>query len=139
MRLVVDASVAVKWLLIEDHSVEAIRLTRPGYTLLAPSLLWIEAIATLRKRLRRGQLSWEGFRNGLDDIESWDVTAHGVVPLGRPAADMAVTLDHAFYDCVYLALAERERCPVVTADRQLHAKVARSVFAGLTLWLGDLP
>jgi predicted nucleic acid-binding protein len=52
---------------------------------------------------------------------------------------MALHLDHAVYDCVYLALAEQVRWQVITADRPFHDKVERSLFAGLTLWIEDLP
>ena len=34
---------------------------------------------------------------------------------------------------------QREGCQLVTADRRLHDKVERSPFAGLTLWIGDVP
>lgn len=139
MGFVVDASVAVKWLLPEEHSATALRLVASPAELLAPELLWVETVAALRKRVRRTDLSVQGFRDALDDIDAWRVRAEPVMPLVRPAADMALHLGHTVYDCVYLALAERDGGRLVTADRAFHDKVERSPFAGLTLWIEDVP
>jgi predicted nucleic acid-binding protein len=35
------------------------------------------------------------------------------------ALELALELNHPIYDCFYLALAERERCPLVSADKKL--------------------
>lgn len=56
------------------------------------------------------------------------------------ATRLALTLDHPAYDCVYLALAEVETCPFVTADEWLLNKVARhpsGLFAGRVLSLTE--
>jgi predicted nucleic acid-binding protein len=37
------------------------------------------------------------------------------------AFTLAFDLKHPIYDCFYLALAERERCPLITADSRLIA------------------
>ena len=39
------------------------------------------------------------------------------------ATEIALQLDHPVYDCFYLALAEAERCLLVTADQRLREKV----------------
>jgi len=43
--------------------------------------------------------------------------------LSARAVEMAVKFGHPIYDCFYLALAERERCLLATADDRL-AKIA---------------
>lgn len=40
-----------------------------------------------------------------------------------PALALAQELDHPVYDCLYLALVEREKRPLVTADRRFHSIV----------------
>ena len=40
---------------------------------------------------------------------------------GDAAMALAIRLKHPIYDCFYLALAERERCALVTADARLIA------------------
>jgi len=37
------------------------------------------------------------------------------------AIELAIDLNHPIYDCFYLALAERERCALVSADAKLLA------------------
>ena len=59
--LVIDASVAVKWLLPEDGREEALRLQDlyqdEKIDLIAPSLLGVEVANVLWKRARRGDLT----------------------------------------------------------------------------------
>ena len=44
---------------------------------------------------------------------------------------MAEQLNHAAYDCFYLALAEREGAPIHTADKKLLRKLEGTPFARL--------
>ena len=41
---------------------------------------------------------------------------------------LAHALDHPIYDCLYLALADREDVGLVTADARLVEKVARTAW-----------
>jgi predicted nucleic acid-binding protein len=45
-------------------------------------------------------------------------------PLLPRAMDLARRLDHPVYDCVYLALAEREEASFVTADQRLLRRLS---------------
>jgi len=47
-------------------------------------------------------------------------------PLAVPALTIAHDLDHPIYDCFYLALAERERAPLISADKRLLAAAKRA-------------
>jgi predicted nucleic acid-binding protein len=49
-----------------------------------------------------------------------------LTPLADASLEIAVSLNHPIYDCFYLALARRERVPLVTADKRLAA-VAKSL------------
>jgi predicted nucleic acid-binding protein len=42
-----------------------------------------------------------------------------LVELADAAVALAIRLKHPIYDCFYLALAERERCALITADARL--------------------
>jgi predicted nucleic acid-binding protein len=44
-------------------------------------------------------------------------------------------LDHAVYDCFYLALSESQDAPLATADRRLILKVESTPFAQRTMHL----
>ena len=61
-----------------------------------------------------------------EDVGKGPIEFHGTAPLAPRATAMALDLDHAIYDCFYLALAEREDAPLVTADRRFLGKLERS-------------
>lgn len=122
MKLVVDASVAVKWIVDERGGDDARRLAdRFGDDLQAPDLLHVEVMGTLvrlaNQRVRtRGQV-----RRDLDWwAEAWGdgaLRTHRVTQvLACDAARIAIDLGHPIKDCVYLALALQLGCPLVTAD-----------------------
>jgi predicted nucleic acid-binding protein len=123
---VVDASVAVKWLVTEAFSDEAARLLDESLTLAAPELLFAEATNALWAMCRRGDIGRADFAQAVEVLR----TAPLAVPasmrqLAPAAARLAVDLDHPAYDCYYLALAVQEQYTVVTADRRFFDTVHR--------------
>ena len=63
---VVDASVAVKWLIAEHLSEESATLLDADVTLLAPDLLFAEATSALAAKHRHGELDADQFANAVD-------------------------------------------------------------------------
>lgn len=118
---VVDASVAVKWLVAEAFSDQAARLLDAEVTLVAPELLFAEAANALWAMRRRGDIGGDDFAEAIDVLK----TAPVAVPvsmrqLAAAASRLAADLDHPVYDCFYLALGMQEHYPVVTADRRFY-------------------
>lgn len=122
---VVDASVALKWLIDEDGSIAALALL-DGPALLAPELIHVEIANALWRMARTGRLSAADAADALLVFQR--------LPLRRRTADRDLTsealrlarlLDHPVYDCLYLALAMDAGAPVVTADRRFVAAAAR--------------
>jgi predicted nucleic acid-binding protein len=132
--MIIDASVAFKWLIEEQDSDRALEWI--GRTaLVAPTLIHIEVANALWKRFRRGELgSDEGASEHLAGllqlIETVDET--GNVPR---AFELAGELDHPIYDCIYLALAEARDDQVVTADLRFVRSVRGSAHEGRVLAL----
>lgn len=121
--LVIDASVAIKWVVGEAGSEEASRLIgRPG--LLAPDLLIPECANILWKKVRRGELSSEEADLAAALLQRAAVELVGTRALMAEALRLAVRLDHPAYDCVYLALARARGVPLATADDRLRRAVA---------------
>ena len=121
---VVDASVAVKWLVAEEWSDESSRLLETGATLIAPELLFAEVSNALWAMHRRGDITVDDLADATDALKSAPVAIP--VPMRRLAAAatrLAADLGHPAYDCFYLALAVQEQYPVVTADTRFHDKV----------------
>lgn len=134
--IVVDASVAIKWVVWEEHAATARRVLR-ARELLAPHLLWAEVGNTLWKRHRRKEASLEVTRRQLADVRRLPVRAFDHWPLVPGALDLAVALGQTVYDCLYLALAEEEDGVVVTADRRFHRAVTGSIWADRIVWIED--
>ena len=135
--LVVDASVAAKWLIPESGSSLANALFSEEIALLAPDLLWVEV----------AQIGWKHVRRGcLDAADAEQVVARmATVPVERwsssdplPAAvQLAIEYDRTVYDALYLALAMRENCQVVTADARLVNALGRTPLAPHLRLLGE--
>ncbi len=120
MTVVGDASVAAEWVLDEPSTERALAL-RGDETLIAPSLIASELGNALWKAVRRGGVTRADALAAMNTIL---VPFEALVPvedLRNRALELAIELDHPIYDCFYLALAERERCPLVTADKRLVA------------------
>ncbi|MFP4004237.1 MAG: type II toxin-antitoxin system VapC family toxin [Alphaproteobacteria bacterium] len=123
---VVDASVAVKWLVTEPNSDQAEHLLGCGLTLVAPALLFAEAANALWAICRRGYIGRNEFAEALGVLKSAPIDVP--VPmrdLAASAGRLAVDLDHPVYDCFYLALALQEQHPVVTADQRFYGRVCK--------------
>jgi predicted nucleic acid-binding protein len=118
---VVDASVAVKWLITETFSDQAVRLLDREFTLVAPELLFAEAANALWVMCRRGDITKADFAEAMDVLKAAPVQAPvSMRELAASAARLATDLDHPTYDCFYLALAVQEQYPVVTADQRFY-------------------
>ncbi|MBV8106169.1 MAG: type II toxin-antitoxin system VapC family toxin [Hyphomicrobiales bacterium] len=123
---VVDASVAVKWLVNEAFSAEATRLLDGAATLIAPELLFAEATNAMWALCRRADITRADLAEAINVLKSAPVSVP--VPmrqLAASAARLAADLDHPAYDCFYLALALQEQYPVVTADRRFYDVVRK--------------
>lgn len=124
MSIVVDASVALKWVLDEPGKEAADALL--DEELIAPALWLLEAANALWKRAQRGEITAEQARARLAELFNAPVTSTAIEDDLPAAADLADALGHPVYDCLYLAVALRENTYVVTADRRFHTVVEQS-------------
>ena len=122
MTLVVDASVATKWVLPEPGSAEAAALRAQEPDLIAPSLVIAEIGNALWKSALRGDIAGQDVAHILDVAAGHYARLIPIADVAAAAMKLAIDLKHPIYDCFYLALAEREACPLVSADKTLIAK-----------------
>lgn len=121
---VVDASIAVKWLVDEPLSAQAAVLLENDIPLVAPALIYAEAANALWAIARRGRIKADDVRDALDLLADAPLTVPSPMKrLMASASRLASDLDHPVYDCMYLALALQEQRPVITADRRFCAAV----------------
>lgn len=118
---VVDASVAIKWVVSEVHSDIAMSLRR--HQLAAPALLGPECANILWKKVRLGHLSDEVASIAAAGLERMEVALHSTRPLIRQATALSVALGHPAYDCFYLCLAQALGCQFITADERLARRL----------------
>jgi predicted nucleic acid-binding protein len=136
-RLVLDASVAVKWYLPEIHGDRALRVLEGGHELLAPDLLYAEVGSALWKRVKRGEILESEAEEVLASLGRLPIRVYGIKELAPPAFEIACASGQTVYDSLYLAVAVSGRCPLFTADRSLYDAVKRTVLAEYVLWVED--
>jgi predicted nucleic acid-binding protein len=125
MTLVIDASVAVKWYFEQPGSGIARDIAGRDEELIAPDLIFAEAGSAVWQYVRAGFL---GAGDAAEIMQKMLLRIDRFAPLSElvtPALDLAIALNHPIYDCIYLALAQREGAALVTADRRLAAAVGK--------------
>lgn len=138
-EFVVDANVAIKWVVPEIHSEAALRLRNVDYTLLVPDFFFPEIGNILWKRVRRGEMTLENAQEDLAALMGLGLEIHPSFPLMAQALEIAVRIEQAVYDCVYLALAVTRRCQMVTADERFFNALQGDSLAVYLCWVEDLP
>ena len=138
MRLVVDASVAVTWLVEEEHSDAADRLLDGNHELFAPRLMASEVGNALWRKVRMGEL--ERSRAGAlgAAISEMAVRWTEDEEVGPDAVRLSLALDRPVYDCVYLALAHRLGATLVTADVRFVNALAETEHGATVVTLDGL-
>jgi predicted nucleic acid-binding protein len=138
-RLVVDASVGVKWVIDEAGSDLATSIIA-GRSLLVPDLFWIEAANALVAKVRRGELTRAQAQDAWHDLSEAPLSTRPMTAESlAPALGIAHDFVHPIYDCIYLALSIAEHTKVVTADRRFVEIVrAHPSFANNVLLLDEL-
>lgn len=138
MKYALDASIAVKWVLPEPDSSNALALEadyrNQVHELLAPDTFPVEVAHALTKAERRKLLLPGEGATRLAHVLSYPPLLHRYLPLLAKAVDLASQARIGVYDCLYVALARVEQCRVVTADQRLL-----NTFPGDTTALDSLP
>ena len=138
-RLVVDASVVIKWFVPEIHAEAARRLLREGITLLAPDLIWAEVANALWRKWREKELTAEAAAGILNDFRRYPLRIHSGESLYDVAWPVAQDSGRTFYDSLYLALALSNGCPLVTADLRFFNAIKETPWSRHCLWVEDVP
>jgi predicted nucleic acid-binding protein len=120
MKYVIDASVTVKWVLAEPDLEKALGfrddLRKSVHELLAPGIFTLEACHALTRAERQGRIPVGKARALLLDILSTPPRVFPFQSLLLRAIDTSSNMRIGVYDCLYVALAEQEKCELVTAD-----------------------
>lgn len=138
MKYVLDSNVAAKWVLPELDS-PAAHLLRDDFEagthdLVAPDVFPVEIGHALTRAERQRRISQSESVNLWIDVMTTPPRLSPYLPLMPRALILSSQARIGVYDCLYVALAELERCRVLTADQRLL-----STFPAYTIELGALP
>jgi predicted nucleic acid-binding protein len=134
--MIVDASVAFKWIALEEET-ELANSLLASTDVLAPTLVLIEIGNGLWKKAVREQIdSSVSFSDEVRNLSQilTIVDESDYVPR---ALELARQLNHPIYDCVYLAMAEALGDRLVTADLKFLGKVRTTPYSGLVIALSE--
>lgn len=126
MRLVVDASAAIEFLLKTQLGLHIAALVDDA-VLLAPELLDAEVLAVLRREVLAGRLTERRAVEALDDLRDWGVERCSHLALLATAWSFRHNVSG--YDALYLATAKLNHAAVLTADGPL----SRAPVTGLVI------
>jgi predicted nucleic acid-binding protein len=122
VAVIVDASVALKWVIEEDGSTAARRLIEDE-ELVAPDLIFIECANALWAKVRRNQIARSDAMAAFAAIEAAPVSSVPSRAHAASAQAIAFELEQTAYDSLYLAVTLAERSKLVTAD-EVFARAA---------------
>jgi len=129
MKYVLDVSVAMRWVIPGPLMVLAVKL-RDEYLqniheLIAPDIFPGEAASGLTKAERQKLIAIGDAATLHTKIMNTCPDLRLYSPLTPRAIDISSQSRTAFYDCLYIALAELEQIELVTADDKLVNNVQR--------------
>ena len=128
--IVVDASVAVKWIADEANAGDALALLARS-DLIAPELLAVEVGSALRRKLQQGEIETAQLTEGLKLVfDRVDLRRH-TAQMIEEALAISMAMAHPIYDCVYLALAKTVGAAFVTRDDELAKRMRRAGYGHL--------
>jgi len=138
--VVVDASLAIKWVLKEPYADEALAIASEWATAeirpVAPCLLLVEATNVLHRRAALGQISPSQAKQLLAGLLGMGIEIRESPQLHLRALELAQELQRpAVYDTHYLALADILGCDFWTADERFYNSVKER--QSRVKWLGE--
>lgn len=123
--VVIDASLLVKLLVIEEFSAQAVRLANywaaMSIRLAAPDFIHAEIISALYKKVSAGIISRALAVELMSEFYEMGVNIYPASWFHQRAIDLALELRQRMpYDSHYLALAESLNCDFWTADQPFY-------------------
>ena len=121
--IIVDASVAMKWVVPESGTEAALALR--SERIAAPEIWIVECANALWRHVRLKELKENEAIRQLARLRSADVENLPIADLLPDAFLFANELGRPVYDCLYLSAAVQNETKLITADHRFASAVAR--------------
>jgi predicted nucleic acid-binding protein len=132
MKYVIDASIAEAWYSLNPATSNAGRIRsdflRGVHELIAPDVFPAECAKMLVRAEHKGVLASGYSSIHVRDLRMIGVALHSSFPLLDRAIAIALTTRLQLFASLYVALAEREQCQLLTTDQKL-LRAARRHFS----------
>ncbi|MBI3354288.1 MAG: type II toxin-antitoxin system VapC family toxin [Nitrospirae bacterium] len=139
-RIVVDASVALKWQFKDELEAEQaiqmlIDFINGKIELISPNLFAYEVVNAVNIAVIKKRISEKEGLDAINDILAIGVSLFDFAGLVERTFRLARIYSRSVYDCAYLALAEKEGCMIYTADKRLFNALKDRI--KFIRWVGD--
>jgi len=129
MKRVLDSSVGVKWVIPEKDSDKALQLRDDFLNkiveLVSPDIFLIEAAHAITRAERQKRITPAEEAKALTHLLTTAPDLLRYVPLLPRAYELSSQFRIGVYDCLYVALAEHEKCDLVTAESRLISSLGQ--------------
>ena len=135
--VIVDACVAIKWFVAEADSDLAGKLFASDLRRHAPDFAVIEIANALWKIHRRGDITSAAATKAIELAPRFFWSLPSSKNFVDEAFQLATSIQHPVYDCLYVVISRRMKAPLITSDTKLLAKFAGSPDAANVVLLRD--
>ena len=139
-RIVIDASVALKWRLRDEEATPQADALLEDFlasrlVLLTPTLFDYEIANALRVAVTRQRLSEQDAATSLNDFAQYAIVRYDFSGIARRTFHLSGQHQRSAYDSAYMALAEAQGVWFFTGDKRLCNAVGPTL--AWVKWLGD--
>ena len=139
-KIVIDASVALKWQFKDELETEqALQMMKDfvdGKTeLISPALFSYGIVNAMHIAVLKERMPEKEALGAINDILSVGIKLVDFSDSAELAFSLAQKYNRSAYDCAYLSLAQKEDCPMFTADKRLFNALNNKV--RFIKWIGD--
>jgi predicted nucleic acid-binding protein len=139
-RSVIDANVVLKWYLPDERDGERAlhvlhQFLSEDLDIFAPALMAYEVLNGLVTARRRGRIQEEEIHSAMEGFINLGIKLFGLSEDYPRVIYFCKKFSRSAYDASYLALAEKEGIPFVTADESLYHSVKKDL--SWVKWLGE--
>ena len=139
-KIVLDASVGVKWFLEEKYQKQALslrdRIFHKEIEAIVPDIFYLELANVFQKEVRKKVIKFKEAQDNLEIVMEISLKRHIQEDLFDIALDNALIFQISAYDALYLSLAEIYMAPLITADEELYKRCRRRF--DFIEYLGDM-